>query len=251
MVGNGRSVLLTAVAVVAHDGAVIGRLVDRVTGAEQLEPSRGAEMRATSEDYWRASTDTYLGSSVYYDRRAAVLEDVLTRIPTGPAVDVGCGDGRFTRQIATHFTPTVGLDIGPALISAARAAAVHERSSATFQVATVDDPLPGDQALVAALGVTSCIVDDEGFHGFLAACAGACRPGGSLVLVDSLSRSEDALTRFRSGYVARYRDVPSYSAAVEATGFTLVEEHDLGKPAEGIMAKVPGRRMNRLYWFRR
>ena len=88
------------------------------------------------------------------------------------------------------------------------------------EVATAHDSLPqAGFGLVTALGVTSCIVDDQRFSNFLGAVSVACRPGGSLVLVDSLSRGPDALTQFRSGYVARYRAVDNYRTAVRAAGF--------------------------------
>jgi SAM-dependent methyltransferase len=208
-----------------------------------------AQARKASEDYWRVATHSYLGSSTYYDRRAAALEGVFSRVSDlGPVVDIGCGDGRFTRQAAEHFSDVTGRDISPALIEAAR---THD-SSVRFEVATTLDPLPTALGLVMALGMTSCLVDDTGFHQFLSDVASALQPGGSLVLVDSLSRGEDALTKFASGYVARYRDRSSYIAAIESVGLELVEEHDLGKPSRNrLMAVVPGRRMNRLYWFRR
>lgn len=231
--------------------------MERLTGATELDPdTEGARMQNVSADYWRRSTNTYLGSSTYYDHKGQKLEQLLASLdPIDSAVDLGCGDGRYTLQIAGHAKQVEGRDISQALIAAANERARHAGVTNTrFVVAEGADELPaGNFGLVAALGVTSCIVDDAAFRRFLDGMAAACRVGGHLVLVDSLSRQGDALNRFASGYVARYRPVDVYRSAVQTAGFELREEHDLGTPATNPLVRLLPirRRTNRLFHFAR
>ena len=58
------------------------RVMERLTGAAELDPATdGEQMQDASRDYWRTSTDTYLGSGDYYDRKARILDDLLATLP--------------------------------------------------------------------------------------------------------------------------------------------------------------------------
>jgi SAM-dependent methyltransferase len=71
---------------------------------------------------------------------------------TLPVVDVGCGNGRFTRALATRFTCAIGVDLAPHAVARAR----DEAGSAPgdrpeFRVADMTAPGAG-AALAAELG---------------------------------------------------------------------------------------------------
>lgn len=58
---------------------------------------------------------------------------------TLPVVDVGCGNGRFTRVLAEHFPEALGVDLSPHAIERAEA---ESRGCARVAYATVDATAP-------------------------------------------------------------------------------------------------------------
>jgi SAM-dependent methyltransferase len=77
--------------------------------------------------YWSGVQRTGPGGDVLWDAASRdeldrVLGRVLARMDrTLPVVDVGCGNGRFSRLLAAHFPRVVGIDISPHAIERARA----------------------------------------------------------------------------------------------------------------------------------
>src|SRR4051812_15442917 len=68
---------------------------------------------------------------------------ILDRLPLpnqARVVDVGCGDGRHTRELADRGYSVTGMDIAPRLIERARQG---DATSAVFHVSDGRDPLPG------------------------------------------------------------------------------------------------------------
>lgn len=75
---------------------------------------------SAAQDYWRAD-DYYLNSSSQKDAAA----DLLKYVPLAGdevVLDVGCGDGKITAEIASQlpFGAVVGLDISPSMIDFAQ-----------------------------------------------------------------------------------------------------------------------------------
>ena len=50
-----------------------------------------------------------------------LLTELGLQVPRGVALDFGCGVGRATRALSTHFAETIGLDLSARMIAAARA----------------------------------------------------------------------------------------------------------------------------------
>jgi 2-polyprenyl-3-methyl-5-hydroxy-6-metoxy-1,4-benzoquinol methylase len=100
----------------------------------------------------------------------------LLPAPGGPAVDAGCGEGRWTRELKELGYDVLGVDVSEALVEAARAADPGGR----YAVAPVEE-LPvadGSVELVVCINVLQHVVD-------LAAAARelarVVRPGGAVV----------------------------------------------------------------------
>lgn len=217
--------------------SILGTIRQRLTGATELDPVRdGGGVQGTSRAFWERSTDTYLGSPEYYDRRAEVLERVLVECgPWGRGVDVGCGEGRFTIQAAAHVGRMEGTDIGPALIEQARS----HNSPVTFSVADVTDPLEaGVYDLVMALGVTSCLTDDDVLAAMLANVHAALKSDGTFITVDSVTPGPERLARFDNGYVARYRNEWRYVDLMRDAGFDLADERQIGTPSRNKWVRM-------------
>jgi len=110
--------------------------------------------------------------SAVYD---AVLLELLPP-PSGPAADVGCGEGRLTRTLAGLGYDVTGVDRSEALLEEARAADPGGR-----YVAGEAEALPfedGSLALALCVNVLPHIV---GLEQAVAELARAVRPGGVVV----------------------------------------------------------------------
>lgn len=77
--------------------------------------------------YWSGVRRTGAGGDVLWDAASQdeldrVLARILARMDrTLPMVDVGCGNGRFSRLLAAHFPRVLGIDISPAAVERAKA----------------------------------------------------------------------------------------------------------------------------------
>ena len=83
--------------------------------------------------YWAAVTATGDGGDVLWDSsrpdEAQRYLDLLTAHvdPRLPVIDLGCGNGRFTRTMATRFPHVIGIDLSPAAVARAREETLVER----------------------------------------------------------------------------------------------------------------------------
>ena len=178
--------------------------------------------------------------------QAAYARDCWQRLSSRPAVapvvaraarvlDVGCGSGEFTRELASHLprASIVGVDISEGMVRHAERANAHERVQYAVADLTNDDPLrdhfqvatstmalhwPGpDPAFLA--GILSLL--EPAPHGavFLAGLhgAGSCQEG-----VDAFAKAAgldlDSLpTMFKR------RSATEWESALRAAGFVDVE----------------------------
>jgi SAM-dependent methyltransferase len=159
---------------------------------ESASPSGGglqAEVNAhfdSSASYWDG---VYSGDSlqgiIYQDRQTAVLEyvDAADVAAGGPVLEIGCGAGHLTMQLADRGLRVDALDASAAMVdtTSARADAHGVRDRVSVKVADVHK-LPYDSGhfdLVVAVGVIPWL------HSPAAAVAEmtrVLRPGGQLVL---------------------------------------------------------------------
>jgi len=113
------------------------------------------------------------------------LEDLL-RLPTGARIlDVGCGPGRHSLELARRGYRPVGVDISAGLVEVARRRAQVEGMSAEFIVADARDlPFHGefDAAICLCEGAFGIAGGDEGNRRILAGVARALRRGAPFVL---------------------------------------------------------------------
>jgi SAM-dependent methyltransferase len=126
-----------------------------------------------------------LGKSPDQTRREADYIEMLLNAPV-PAhlLDVPCGAGRLAVELAARGHRVTGLDIEPALIDEAlrHAAAQGVRESVRVEPRDMRD-LPWQNTFDGAYCFWESFgfFDDEGNRAFLAAVAGALKPGGRFV----------------------------------------------------------------------
>ena len=70
----------------------------------------GAARKWKEEDFFRSGEDEI----------TALLKEVPDDVHRDAALDFGCGAGRLTRALSTHFGRAVGVDISPAMIARAQ-----------------------------------------------------------------------------------------------------------------------------------
>lgn len=141
--------------------------------------------------------------------------------PGRRTIDVGCGEGRFTRHLASLGHRVAGIDASPTLIAAARELApemeLHVGSAAA---------LPFEDASADLVVSFMCLHDVDDLEGAVAEIARVLEPGGVLCLavvhpLNSAGRFEKH-GRFviRGSYLEPFR----YSDRVERDGLTMTFE---------------------------
>jgi SAM-dependent methyltransferase len=160
----------------------------------------------------------------------------LTKVvaPPGPVVDLGCGPGAHSLELARRGYDVVGVDSSPRMVEVARSRAAREVTHATFDVNDVDGPLSfADASLDGALAilVVQHLSHPTAFVGEIRRCL---RPGGFLLLT-APTRDTSSLTtqglywRLRAACYQRvpgvvsFHDTNSLPRLVEESGLTAIE----------------------------
>jgi SAM-dependent methyltransferase len=127
--------------------------------------------------------DFYLGvvGDVVTDPAAATLLTLIEDVRGLRVLDVACGQGRVTRELARRGARVVGVDISGVLLDGARQAEAEAPLGITYMTADVTSAgaLPGEtfDAVVCNHG----LADIDDLNGTLATVARALRPGGRFV----------------------------------------------------------------------
>jgi SAM-dependent methyltransferase len=149
-------------------------------------------------DAWRWDETLYRGAAAHYG---------IGRLPYPPEVvdafvetfgldgtqrllDVGCGPGSLTLQLAPHVAAAVGVDADPDMIAAATAAAVRAGTT------NVEWRCMRAEALPADLGRFALVTFAQSFHWFeqakvASALRGLLEPGGACVHVHATTHRGD------------------------------------------------------------
>jgi hypothetical protein len=175
----------------------------------------------------------------YAERKAAALEDLLSRIGRVPsAIDIGCGDGHYTRQICAHadFTKVIDADaekVAQAKILLAGCNIEINRESITHAgtCQTYD--------LISCLGVTSGMTEHGLFLKALDLLVASCREDGYLLLEDTLSTGVERLQTLDGAGTLLYRNILDYKECFLSRGCVLEAEVDLfALPDETLVNKL-------------
>jgi SAM-dependent methyltransferase len=142
--------------------------------------------------FWRAAVPAEATTA-----EVDFLERVVGLRPGARILDVPCGSGRHSLELARRGHRVTGLDVSTEAIAHARAAAAAEGLDLDLRVgdmAAVPTDLPVDLAI--CMGNSFGYLEHAGTQRFLAALAGTVEPGGALV-IDSGFVAESLLPGLR------------------------------------------------------
>lgn len=169
-----------------------------------------------------------------YDERFAELAragrylhgeaDLVDRLLGGPpalVVDAGCGTGRVAVELHRRGYGTLGVDVDPEMLGAARAKAPQLRWELA-DLATAD--LAGTEAdLVLAAGNVLLFVAPASRPGAVATMAAATRPGGLVVAGFSLAGPRPLGAALTEATADRVLSLDGYDALCAGVGLVLVD----------------------------
>ena len=95
--------------------------------------ARSASRRKNVDD--AAKADFFATGETHVARCLAILDRTFGYLPRGRALDFGCGTGRLTNALASHFPEVVGVDVSPGMLAEARKeSAKRGRTGITYEL---------------------------------------------------------------------------------------------------------------------
>jgi ubiquinone/menaquinone biosynthesis C-methylase UbiE len=238
----------------------------RDVGSEKMEDTSTRSWEAAADD-WVAHADTNdYRNHFLMPRMLALLGDVRGK----KILDLGCGEGGYSRELAKRGAEVKAVDGSARLIDvAAQRAAQENLEIATFCANANALPMIADESLDVVMAAMS-LMDVEDYGGAIAEAARVLKAGGELVMSishpcftgtvaewqrDANDRSrllffkvdryferkawEDLITdRFTAPVVRRHRILEDYMREPLARGLRLVEFIE-PEPTEAELSKSP------------
>lgn len=188
---------------------------------------RKSILQQRSEEYWKNANAAYLVPSGYHEKKTITLDKELSEFGLlSSAIDIGCGDGTFTLQLAKYVESVQAYDISAKLIAKARQSALEaEVKNVSFTEQEIELIAPFKKFdIVSCMGVTSCIIDDSEFIFFLQKLRALTKNGGHLLIIDTISTASEQSAEDHSGYLAKYRSIEDYKLLFRRVGFAAQKE---------------------------
>jgi SAM-dependent methyltransferase len=122
---------------------------------------------------------------------------LLNQLPTHcqTVLDIGCGDGEFSRKIAQRADQVIAIDLSPKMIQAAQQTSV-DTDNIEFQVADIMEWEMPSEAFDAIVSIAT--VHHLPLEPLLPRLKAALKPGGTLVILD-LVKHDHFLDVLRDG----------------------------------------------------
>jgi trans-aconitate methyltransferase len=121
------------------------------------------------------------GADFYHDLHAEAVAALPQAEGSRQWIDVGCGPGLVTRLAAARGYQTLGIDINPQMIAAAKQIAKREGSLATFRVGSLEEVTNAKADVVSAASLLAVLADS--FAGLKTLWQGV-RSGGTLLIIE-------------------------------------------------------------------
>lgn len=138
-----------------------------------------------TDNGWEASASAWIadmGEHGDFGRRYVLDPVMLPRalaLAPRTALDVGCGEGRFCRMLATHGIETTGVDPTAALIAHAR-----ELDARGSYIEAPAEKLPFDDGSFDLVISYLSLIDITDYRAGIAEMARVLKPGGALLIAN-------------------------------------------------------------------
>jgi len=153
-------------------------------------------------DLWRAAV-----SKEQTHAESDFIEKMLRLQPQSTILDVPCGSGRLSLELASRGYRPTGVDISQGFIDEARAASQQLQRNAAWECREMRD-LPWQEQFDGAFcfGNSFGYLDDDGNLAFLNAVARALKPGARFIL-DAAGNAENVLPRIEERTETQIGDI--------------------------------------------
>jgi len=125
--------------------------------------------------------DFYLGvvgEEVEGDGQAGALLDLLGDVAGARVLDVACGSGRVSRELARRGARVTGVDIADGLLERARAAEAAQALGIDYRLLSATSPATLAGETFDAVACNHGLADIDDLEGALGTIARVLRPGG-------------------------------------------------------------------------
>jgi len=176
---------------------------------------RGAGLRAVCS----YGMPSFYNGYIHLAQHLALAPHLRVAPGTG-VLDLGCGIGRWSRQLARRGAHVVGIDLAPSMIDEANKRTAAEGLDVDYRVGDLRSLALGRAFdLVLAVTVLQHILDDDAFAGAAANVARHLAPRGRAVLLEAAPSQANASC---DTAVFRARTADQYLDAFRAAGLRAV-----------------------------
>ena len=192
----------------------------------------------------------------YDDDVSITLFDLIGSLDDSTVLDLGCGHGRMSRELARRGAHVVGIDISSALLEKARALEASEPLAIDYRYGDAASSAVLKGQVFDAVVCSMALPDIDDFEGAISTIAQALKPGGFVVFsllhpcfpgAEQVSGSWPASKRYydegwwsadgesstlRRRVGANHRMLSTYVNALVQHGFALDELREPRPPEE-------------------
>jgi 2-polyprenyl-3-methyl-5-hydroxy-6-metoxy-1,4-benzoquinol methylase len=179
----------------------------------------------------------------------AIVDAVMSRSPKS-ALDIGCGEGWLSRELASRGVQVTGVDVVPALIERASLA-----GGARFTVASYEEIAAGKLDVKVDVAVANfALIGKESVDGVFASVSSLLNPGGSFIVQTlhpvTAGGDEPYADGWRNGSWAGFsedftdpapwyfRTIEGWVALIRDSGLQLIEMREPMHPTSGRPASL-------------
>lgn len=180
-----------------------------------------------AEKFWSTSDYSLFGLKDYYRRKETALKEFAQKLGiSGNGIDIGCGNGSFTKILSQFLDNVDAYDISSAMIN--EAISINNTGNINYIVSNLNQLNTFKvYDFVSCMGVLSTLPNDMDFMRLVEKFTQLIKKDGVLFLIDGVSKSKSIMVNHDNGFIATYRNISSYKLALKACGFNLIIEHEL------------------------
>jgi peptidoglycan/xylan/chitin deacetylase (PgdA/CDA1 family) len=214
-------------AAILHRAAAEAAPVSRPTGTPRLPKPDPAKERTDRSAYWEAvfaTPDPWDYGSLYETGKYRRTLDLLPAGPIGPALELACAEGHFTRLLAPRVGRLTAADISDRALARA-AERCRDFPNIAFRRLDLEvDPLPAGLDLIVCSEVLYYLADEAALRRVAERLRDALAPGGRLVMAHAFVLADEP---HRTGFDWDHPFGATTIARVFSTTSGLVAERTL------------------------